>query len=108
MEKLPQKSKAPTTSLILSEGTKAMSKAMVAVNDCLPFKLEGEEILRWSMDVQRLWPEAEPGMLAFLIDQFKTEELVWDKTKGIQNIFRGLQRIRKTETGYKLLRDIYS
>lgn len=104
---LPQKNQTPTTSLTISDSTKAFARVLVSVNELLAYKLEGEEILRWSIDVDRLAPGTDPEALAFILDCFKTERLYWDRNKGIQNIFFGLKRITKTNNGYRIIETPY-
>jgi len=77
------------------------------VNDLLDFKRSGEEVHSWAQDVERLAPGTDLEKLKFLLDCFKTERLVWDKTKGIQNIFIGLKQIKKTDNGYEVLKNIW-
>ena len=88
------------TSLQISEPVKAMVKAVVHVNMILPFKLDNQELVMWSDSVVDLVPEATPQKIKFLLDLFKMDELEWDRSKGIQNIFTGLKFIYEEEGKY--------
>lgn len=103
LERIPPHS----TSLILSEEEKGLAKILVDVNMLVPFKLEGQEIILWAKSIKELAPGLEPEKLTFLMKCFKSEVIPWDKTKGIQNVFLGLRRIRKTQAGYSVLPIIY-
>lgn len=106
METLPdrQKNNQPENGLVLSENTKAIITQVAEVNELVVFKLENEVILHWAQEVERLVPGTTPEKLRFLMDCFKTEQLVWDNKKGIQNILVSLKYIREKEGGgYKLL-----
>lgn len=102
-----QKHQAPGTLLILSDKAKAISKVIIDVNDLVDFKKDVTELLHWSADIERLEVDLDMEKLKFLMDCFKTEKIMWDKTKGIQNIFAGLKQIKKIENGYVVLRNIY-
>jgi hypothetical protein len=46
--------------------------------------------------------------LPYLLDCFKTGEVTWDKSEGIQNLFRGVKLIEEVEEGkFKLNRPIW-
>jgi len=77
------------------------------VNDLTPYELPGQKIESWARDVLQVYPNIDLEMISFMILCFKTEQLIWDDRKGIQNIFNGLRRIEKTDNGYKLIRLIY-
>lgn len=78
-------------------------KVVVDVNNLLPFKMTVDEIIDWSRQIDRIAPELDLKALRFLMDAFATEAIMYDKTKGIQNIFAGLKCIRKTDEGYKVI-----
>jgi hypothetical protein len=82
-------------------------KAVGEVNKLVSFPLEVPELVSWAMDIERLYPGIGASRLRFLIDQYKLEELVWDKSKGIQNIFAGLKMVGKSESGYYLKKKIW-
>lgn len=105
MEILPSKASNPSDrGLILSEGTKALLVALADVNDLIVFPIEKEVAIHWAQEVERLAPGTTPEKLRFLMDCFKTEQLVWDNKKGIQNILVSLKYIKEKEDGgYKLL-----
>lgn len=81
----------------LTPQIKAITASIRDVNMLMGFAVEAEQIVRWAQDVARLEPNLDMEKLALLMDCFKTEEIVWDKTVGIQNIFRGLKRIKRSE-----------
>ena len=84
-----------------------VAKLIQDINMLVPFPLEASDIIRWAQDLARLLPMEELTKLPFLMDQFKLETVIWDKTLGIQNIIRGLRCIEHTETGFKVNKPIY-
>ena len=72
-----------------------MILAIAEVNKLVGYQLDKYQLAEWAEDVLKLAPEVEPSRLAFLFDCYKTERLVWDNTKGIQNIFSGIRMIYK-------------
>lgn len=95
------------TSTISKDHVKLVSGLFLGLNDLVAFKMTGPEIESWATDVLRLCPQADLEKLPFLIDCFKTEAIEFDKTKGIQNIFRGLKQIIKTEKGFEVLKPMW-
>jgi hypothetical protein len=98
---------SPTSGTSLTPFEKGILNVVVDVNSLVPFPMDLTELSAWSRDIFRLQPELDYDALKFLFDAFKKEDIVWDRTKGIQNIFTGLKRIEKTETGYRVLRQIW-
>jgi hypothetical protein len=66
-------------------------------------------LISWAIDIERLVPRDDLKKIPFLFDCFMTEELEWDKTKGIQNIISGLKWIQWDEekNKFKLLKPFY-
>ena len=83
-----------------------MILAVAEVNKLVGYPLGKNELSEWAEDVLKLAPEVEPSRMEFLFDCFKTERLVWDNTKGIQNIFAGLRLIYREEDKYILRKAI--
>lgn len=73
----------------------------------MPYPLGEGDLTDWAADVLRLCPDVEPGRIDFLLDLYKTEQLMWDRNKGIQNIFTGLRFIGKNEKGYYLKKRVW-
>lgn len=91
----------------LSEHQIALFKTIGEVNSLVSFKLEIEDLLAWTLDLERLRPHTTKEELAWLIDQFKTGEIVWDRNQGIQNLFVNLKKIVKENGVYRLLKPIW-
>src|SRR5689334_2389357 len=85
--------KKQESSLTISEAHAKIIVAIGEVNKLGAFPLGKDELTDWASDVMRLSPEVESQRLDFLFDLYKTEQLVWDRNKGIQNIFSGLRLI---------------
>lgn len=68
---------------------------MKQVNELLPatMPMSFQQLLQWSADVDRLRPDVGREQLQFLFDCFKTGEIEFDRYKGIQNIFSGLDQL---------------
>lgn len=107
MEKGLQKNNRQETTLIPSANAIRISNKLLDVNMLVGFPMSGEDIVVWSIDLDRLCEYEELLKLPFLMDCFKKDEIIWDRTLGIQNIFRGLRQIEKTETGFKVLKAIW-
>lgn len=102
MENELQANQPQGTSLILSEPVKEIARVIIEVNSLLGYKLDVQDVVQWSRDIDRLLPGIEPERIAFLLDQYKTTRFTWDTKLGIQNIFIGLKWIGKTESGYEI------
>lgn len=75
---------------------------MSRLNLIVAFPLSRGEVITWTNEVERLVPDVDQDALRFLFDQFSTEAIEWDKSKGIQNIFAGLKKIRKDNGEWKI------
>lgn len=72
------------------------------------FPLSAPDILQWAAELERLMPFDDLRKLPFLMDSFKTGEILWDKAEGIQNIFKGVKLIEETAPGeFKINRPIW-
>lgn len=102
-----QRRNQPGTLSTISDKCKRIAKVVVDVNLLIPFPLPVDDVVVWSAELERMLPDSELHKLKFMFDCFKREELIWDKTKGIQNIFSGLKMIGKNEEGYYLKKQIW-
>jgi hypothetical protein len=109
MENLPDKrNNQQGITLIPSNRAVKVAEKLLDVNMLLPFKMEGDEIMLWALDLDRLLPDEELQKLPFLLDCFKTNEIYYDYKCGIQNIFSGLKQIKRLENGeFKVLKAIW-
>lgn len=89
-------------SLEISDSRKRIAKVIVDVNQIMQYPLTAVQVLEWAESIERLVPDVDVMALAYLMDAFKLELIEWDRQKGIQNIFAGLKRVRKTDTGYEI------
>ena len=96
---------APTDLVTLPADS--LVKAVYQFNQLRAFSLTQIEILEWARSIERLQPDIDVNQLMFVIDQMKVGNLEYDKTIGIQNIFKGLKMTEKTKDGYKILRAIW-
>jgi len=69
------------------------------------FPLSEIEILEWARVIENA--NVEPGALEFVILKMQTCEMEYNEREGIQNIFRNLRLVKKTETGYEILKPIW-
>lgn len=79
---------------------RAICDVLNTFNQLRSFKLEPMEIIYWKDSIVKLIPDVDTGALEFVVDQMIVGGLEYDTKLGIQNIFNGLKRVRKTETGY--------
>jgi hypothetical protein len=69
--------------------------------------MEGEEIMTWAMELDRLMSFDELEKLPFILDAFKRQDLPYEHSQGIRNFFKVLPYVIKTETGFRILRGIW-
>lgn len=85
----------------------AIIRAVYQFNQLRAYSLTEIEMMEWARSIERLLPDLDIDALNFLIDKMKTGEMEYDKAVGIQNIFNGMKKIEKTESGYKILKAIW-
>lgn len=90
MEKLPERILQHGSGLTLSEKSRHIVKVIGEVNSLVGFAIPFEDLKAWASDIERLSPDTTPEDLMKLIDDFKLGYVIWDKSEGIQNIFRNL------------------
>jgi hypothetical protein len=78
-------------SLGLNEQQIEIGKALFHVNQLIAYPLTDLQIIDWSKTITRLMPEVTPAQVMAVIDEYMLENIEWDKSKGIQNIFYGLK-----------------
>lgn len=76
-------------------------------NKLRQFKLDAIEILEWKDDILLVMPDLELEKLDFAITKMMTEEIEFNDKIGIQNIFRALRYVHKTENGFEVLKNCY-
>lgn len=81
-----------------------LCKVLLHVQQLTAFEIPKEMIEDWSKSLKKLIPDLDYNALQFLIDQMKLGNIEYDKALGIQNLTNGLRFVRKTETGYKLVK----
>jgi hypothetical protein len=96
---------APTDLVTLPADS--LVKAVYQFNQLRAFSLTQIEVLEWARSIERLHPNVDINQLMFVIDQMKVGNLEYDKTIGIQNIFKGLKMTEKTKDGFKVLRALW-
>ena len=104
---VPQGSNQQGTSLVPSERTKRIAKKLLELNTLVAFPIDGPEILEWARELDRLMSYDELEKLPFILDSFKRGDLPFDANQGIRNIFHATKQVRKTETGFEILRAIW-
>ncbi len=65
--------------------------------------MEGNDLLAWAFELDRLLTAEEMHKLPFLLDCFKTTEIEYDHKLGIQNIFSGLKQVKWDEEKKKYI-----
>ena len=83
----------------------ALQKVVFKFSMLRAFPLSEIEILEWARVIQNA--NVELGMLEFVILKMQTCEMDYNEREGIQNIFRNLRLVKKTETGYEILKPIW-
>ena len=102
---VPHQQQALSEVYNLDERVKLIAKAIVDINQIVAYPMTAIGILEWAGTINRLMPGIDVGALAFLMDCFLTEKIVWDKNKGIQNILGSIGRVVKSNVGYEIKRE---
>lgn len=76
---------------------KEIAKQVYHINQLIPFPLTDIQIEDIAKSLEELIPELTPQQLKKMIDRFKFGYYEWDKTKGIQNIFKNLSDVMKDD-----------
>lgn len=79
-----------------------LQKAVFKFSLLRPFPLSEIEILEWARVLENTNIETEA--VEFVILKMQTCEMEYNDREGIQNIFRNLRLIKKTEKGYEMLK----
>lgn len=83
-------------------------RILYGYNQLTPFPLSAVQILEWKDTVLQNIPDLEPAALALAITGMATEQIPFDRDRGIQNVFSALKRVWKTDSGeYKILKAVY-
>lgn len=104
---LPAKRNQQAITLTHSARALRIGEKLTEVNMLIGFKMDGPEIMSWADDLDRLMSYEQLEKLPFILDCFKTNELNYDHNRGIRNIFDALPRVEKTETGFRVLKQIW-
>lgn len=77
---------------------------MAQVNQLTPYPLNDIGIAEWSRSLIDLISADDFDLekIKFVIDAYKTCKLEYNREKGIQNIFLGLEAVEVTEAGFKI------
>ncbi len=105
---LEKRNQHQNTSIAISDKrVKAISRKLTEVNMLVAFKMEGSEIIAWASELNRLLPNEELKKIPFILDCFKTETLVYDKSIGIQNFFRAVKIVYEENGEFKIRKAIW-
>lgn len=83
-------------------------KVIVDVNNLVAFKMTPSDFKDWAIQIHRIAPDIDLKAVRFMMDCFATEALVYDHTKGIQNIFNALRKIERTDDGKYRIKSVQS
>lgn len=73
-----------------------------AVNMLVGYPMPLTEMQDWAVSLVTITPNIDLEAVGFVMKKFAMEELVWDKSKGIQNIYIGLKRVRMFDGKFEL------
>ena len=82
-----------------------LQKAVFKFSMLRAFPLSEIEILEWARVLQNANVSTEA--IDFVVLKMQTCEMDYNEREGIQNIFRNLRLIKKTEKGYEILKPIW-
>lgn len=78
---------------------------LLRFNELRAFKLDETEMARWAQTLDKAIPDLNLEKLSFAILKIAMGEIEYDTQRGIQNIFRALERVAEPEPGkFKVLR----
>lgn len=83
----------------------SFQKAVFKFSMLRAYPLSEIEILEWARVIQNA--NVDIGTLEFVILKMQTCEMEYNEKEGIRNIFRNLRLVKKTETGYEILKPIW-
>ena len=84
---------------------KAIQMAVFKFSTLRSFPLSQIEILEWSSALENA--NVSPEAVEFVVFKMQSCEMEYNDREGIQNIFRNLRLIKKTEKGYEILKPIW-
>lgn len=85
-----------------------IAEKLVEVNMLINYKVEGEEIVHWAAEVDRLMEPEDVRKIPFVLDCFKTGQLEYNHNEGIRNFFKAVKMVALGEDGnYKILKAIW-
>lgn len=93
----------PSTIATLPKGE--IQKVVFKFSMLRSFPLSEIEILEWARVLENA--NVSPEAIEFVVLKMQTCEMEYNEREGIQNIFRNLRLIRKTEKGYEILKPIW-
>lgn len=91
MNNLNQENK--TSSQLVNISNVDLLKQLCHINLLVTYPIPDEMLEIWADTIKELEPNLTPEMLKKIIDRFKSDDLVWDYRKGIQNIFTAYKSI---------------
>ena len=80
-----------------------LQKAVFKFSMLRAFPLSEIDILEWARVLENANIETEA--VEFVILKMQTCEMEYNDREGIQNIFRNLRLVKKTEKGFEILKD---
>jgi len=69
--------------------------------------MEGQEIVDWALELNRLMSIEDLKKLPFILDSWKKNELIYDQKIGIQNFFIAAKQVKLEDGQFKILRTIW-
>ena len=100
MEKNNQLAKSGQDLTISGRELAIAEKVFLEIPMIRAYAMNADEAAMWAKDLDRMLPGEEMKKLPLLLDMFKMDELEWDRSKGIQNIFTGLKFIHEEDGKY--------
>jgi hypothetical protein len=67
-----------------------LNRLIFEVNQLIPYPLGDTQIEDWASNIKRLSPSTTSDDIRLIMDKFMTGRTIWNKSEGIQNIFRGI------------------
>ena len=89
----------------LSPREQEVCDAIATYNQLRAFKLDAIDVLEWKDTLLKLMPNVRTSAITFVIEQMVAGNLEHKHTDGLQNIIRGLKRIRKRDGQWQIIPD---
>lgn len=84
---------------------KLVVEAVTQFSQLRSYALTANEILQWSVTIERVVKEIDPVSLCWLVDEMLAGRYEYDRFAGIQQLIVGLSKVERVENNYRFKTD---